>query len=128
TDTEQASRYRELLGRGLVEPRQLDIYIMQADGSDRRRLTQNGKANFAPFFHPDGKRVIFSSNINDPRGRDFDLFIINTDGTRLEQVTANPTFDGFPVFSSDGRRLLFSSNRNGKVTGETNIFIADWVN
>ncbi|HXF06720.1 MAG TPA: hypothetical protein VNM72_15090, partial [Blastocatellia bacterium] len=96
-------------------------------GSRQRQITNNGAANFAPFFHPDGKRIIFASNLHNPQGRDFDLYLINDDGTKLERITFNPTFDGFPMFSPDGRKLVFASNRNAKAPGETNIFIADWI-
>ena len=43
------------------------------------------------------------------------------------QVTTSPEFDAFPMFSPDGKRLVFASNRNAAKPGETNIFIADWV-
>jgi Tol biopolymer transport system component len=52
---------------------------------------------------------------------------VNDDGSGLEQVTTYGGFDGFPMFSPDGRRLVFASNRSGKVLGETNVFVADWV-
>jgi Tol biopolymer transport system component len=65
--------------------------------------------------------------MKDPRGGNFDLYLINVDGTGLEQVTFSTTFDGFPMFSPDGKKLVFASNRNAKVQGETNVFIADWV-
>jgi TolB protein len=100
---------------------------MNADGSNKRRITNNGKANFAPFFFPDGKRIIFSSNMDDPKGRNFDLYKINVDGSGLERITSHETFDGFPMFSPDGRKLVFASNRNAAARGDTNIFIADWV-
>jgi Tol biopolymer transport system component len=100
---------------------------MKADGSDQRQVTTLGGANFAPFFHPDGKRIIFSSNHHNPRGRNFDLFMVNLDGTGLIQVTTYGDFDGFPMFSPDGTQLVFASNRYGSVAGETNVFIADWV-
>ena len=61
------------------------------------------------------------------KGRDFDLYMIKTDGTGLERITYNDTFDGFPMFSPDGKKLVFASNRNAKTRGDTNIFIADWV-
>jgi Tol biopolymer transport system component len=101
---------------------------MNADGSGKRQVTKNGAANFAPYWLPDGRRIIFSSNAGnsgDPSG--FDLFLINEDGTGLEPVTAYPGFDSFPMFSSDGKRLVWASNRNGRAPRETNIFIADWV-
>ena len=101
---------------------------MNADGSNKHQVTHNGAANFAPFFHPDGKRIIFASNMADPKNaRDFDLYIINEDGTGLDRVTYHPDFDGFPMFTSDGKRLVWASNRNGKAPHETNIFIADWA-
>ena len=100
---------------------------MNADGSNKRQVTRLGGANFAPFFHPDGERIIFASNHADPRSRNFDLYLINIDGTGLTQVTTHGEFDGFPMFSPDGTRLAFASNRFGATPGETNIFIADWV-
>ena len=100
---------------------------MNRDGSNLRQVTKLGGANFAPAWHPDGKRIIFASNIKDPKGRDFDIFMINLDGTGLEQITFNSTFDGFPMFSPDGKKLVFGSNRNAKSEGETNVFVADWV-
>ncbi len=118
--------YRALLKEGLWRPTELELFVMNRDGSELRQLTTLGGANFAPSWHPDGKRIIFASNMHDPRGRDFDLYLINVDGTGLERVTYNETFDGFPMFSPDGRHLVFASNRNAKAEGETNVFIADW--
>ena len=118
--------YRALLKEGLWRPTELELFVMNRDGSDLRQLTTLGGANFAPSWHPDGKRIIFASNKHDPRGRDFDLYLINVDGTGLERVTYNETFDGFPMFSADGRHLVFASNRNAKAEGETNVFIAEW--
>jgi len=100
---------------------------MDADGTHRRQVTNNGAANFAPFWHPDGKHIIFASNVGDPQGRNFDLYMINEDGTGMTRITYNGTFDGFPMFTHDGRRLIFASNRNDAVTGETNLFIGDFT-
>lgn len=124
---EAMDRYKQLLSQGLIEPRALEIWVMRADGTGKRQVTSNGKANFAPFFHPDGKRIVFASNMDDPKGRNFDIYIINVDGSGQERVTMNETFDGFPMFSRNGKRIVFSSNRNASKTGETNVFIADWV-
>jgi Tol biopolymer transport system component len=126
TDAEVA-RYKKLLAENLIEPNALEIMVMNADGSNKRQVTRLGVASFAPYFLPDGKRIIFSSNYPDIHSRDFNLFVVNTDGTGLEQITTYDSFDGFPMFSPDGRKLVFASNRNGKVKGDTNIFIADWV-
>jgi TolB protein len=127
SDEPTIARYKELLAQNLIEPGQLELYVMNADGSNSVQITRNRAANFCPFFHPNGKQIIFASNLGDPKGRNFDLYLINLDGSGLEQVTANETFDGFPMFSPDGKKLVFASNRNGKVKGETNVFIADWV-
>jgi len=119
--------YLDLLKQNLIRPTTLEIWVMNADGSNKRQVTRNGKANFAPYFFPDGKRIIFSSNMDDPKGRNFDIYKINVDGSGLERITDNETFDGFPMFSPDGKKLVFASNRNAKSRGETNVFIADWV-
>jgi Tol biopolymer transport system component len=119
--------YRAMLARKLVRPGKLEIMIMDADGSNVRQVTKLGAGSFAPFFFPDGKRIIFSSNAGDPKARNFDLFLVNDDGTGLERVTTYEGFDGFPMFSPDGRKLVFASNRNGAKRGETNLFVADWV-
>jgi Tol biopolymer transport system component len=126
-EPEEILDYRELLAQHLVRPGTLEIFVMDADGSNKTQVTRNGAANFAPFFHPDGRRIVFSSNMEDPAKRNFDLYLIHVDGTGLERVTFNPTFDGFPMFSPDGTQLVFASNRNNRAEGETNIFLADWV-
>ncbi len=120
--------YRALLKQALWRPTELEIFVMDRDGRNVRQVTKLKGANFAPSWHPDGKRLIFASNIDDPKGRNFDLYLINIDGTGLERVTFNETFDGFPMFSPDGKHLVFASNRNAKSEGETNVFIAEWTN
>lgn len=119
--------YRTLLAEGLVRPTSMELWVMNADGSDQRQITHLGGANFAPYFYPDGKRIIFASNHTEPTSRNFDLYMVNLDGTGLTQVTTDGDFDGFPIFSPDGTKLVFASNRFGSVPGETNIFIADWT-
>jgi Tol biopolymer transport system component len=125
---EQLADYKDLLSRGLIRPGNLEIWVMDADGQNKKQVTHNGAANFAPYFFSGGKRIIFASNManqKDPSG--FDLYAINVDGTGLEQITYHPEFDAFPMFTSDGKRLVWASNRNGKAPHETNIFIADWL-
>ncbi len=128
TAPQDIADYQSLLRENLVRPSRMEVFVMNADGSDQRRITDLGGANFAPFFTPDDQRIIFSSNHHEgPRSRNFDLFLINLDGSGLTQVTNTPTFDGFPMFSPDGTKLVFASNRYGEIEGETNLFIADWV-
>ncbi len=119
--------YRALLASNLVRPSRMEIWVMNADGTNQRQVTNLGGANFAPAFHPDGQRIIFSSNYTDPRSRNFDLYLVRVDGTGLTPVTTHGDFDSFPMFSRDGSTLVFASNRFGTVQGETNIFIATWV-
>lgn len=118
--------YEDLLAQDLIRPTKLEIWVMDADGSNRRQVTHLNAASFAPFIHPDGKRLVFSSNYGDPKGREFDIFMINLDGSGLTRITHTPEFDGFPMFTRDGKRIVFASNRNGLVRGETNIFTARW--
>ncbi len=126
---EDATKYRDLLARDLVEPSQLDLYVADADGQNAYRVTDLPGANWAPFFHPSGERILFASNHHTESGRLFDLFLVNLDGSGLEQVTHSGTFDAFPMFSFSGDRLVFASNRNATRTPsrDTNIFVADWI-
>jgi Tol biopolymer transport system component len=127
TDAEEVADYEALLADHLVRPSRMEIWVMNADGTGKRELTSNGAANFAPYFSPDGERIVFASNMADPRGRNFDLYMIDVDGSNLVQITFHPEFDAFPMFSSDGTKLVWASNRHGANEGDTNIFIADWV-
>lgn len=128
---EDAEVYRSLLEEGLVEPSALDIYVADIDGSNVQRVTELPGANWAPFFHPDGDRLLFTSNHHtmDAGGREFDIFMVDLNGENLERITFSGTFDAFPMFSFDGTKLAFASNRtaDGNPTEDTNIFVADWV-
>ena len=134
---ERAKEDAALLTQQLVKPSQMEITVCDRDGSNFRQVTKNGAANFAPFWLPDDERIIFSSNFlgmqkmretgDHTQARNFDLFLINEDGTGVEQVTDNPEFDGFPMFSPCGNYLVFASNRYNRTKGDTNIFIAEWV-
>jgi TolB protein len=125
-DSAGIADFRALLTAGLVRPSRVEIMVMNADGSGKRQLTSNGAANFAPFFHPDGRRIIFSSNMDDPSGRSFSLYMIDNETGSLERITRGATFDGFPMFSPDGRLLMFASTRNATAPGDFNIFVAEW--
>ena len=125
--------WRDCMEKNYIVSVPLDIWVMGSDGSNKVRLTRNGATNWAPSWHPDGRRIIFSSNMDDWHedikkfGHNFELYMINIDGTGLERVTFNNTFDSFPMFSPDGRKLAFGSNRNPEKPRATDIFIADWV-
>jgi hypothetical protein len=126
-DERELADFKGLLAQGLVRPTKLELWVMNADGSEARQITYLDAATFAPFFYPSGERVIFSSNYGDPKGREFDIWAVNVDGTDLERITWTPGFDGFPMFSPDGTRLAFASNRDQAKEGDTNVFVARWV-
>lgn len=124
---EEIKEYKELLAQGLVMPTNMELYICNVDGSDLKKITNLGSANWAPFFHPNGKKIIFSSNHHKEKHDGFNLFMIDLEGDNLEQITFDGIFDAFPMFSPDGKKIIFSSNRNNNGTHDTNLFVADWV-
>lgn len=126
-DPSDLAEYNDLLGRHLVRPAKVELFIMNADGSGQRQITHLGGANFGPSWTPDGQWIIFSSNYTDPHSGKFDLYLIRPDGTDLEQITFRPEFDGFPMFSPDGKHLLWASSRFGTGRMEINLFVADWL-
>ncbi len=131
------SDYHPLLRQGLVRPSRLEIWIMDADGSNKKQVTRNGHANFAPFWHPDGKRIIYSSNHPAPESGNFELYLIDVETGKNERITfferkregarRSDDFDGFAMFTRDGKRLVWCSNRHNDKPNETNVFVADWV-
>lgn len=126
TDPAELADYRSLRAAGLLRPTRVEIFVMNADGTDARQLTRNGAANFAPYFHPNGRQIIFSSNMDDSTGWSFDLYMIDVDGANLRRITRHDGFDGFPMFSPDGRLLVFASTRGAAEPGEINLFVAEW--
>ncbi|MBM3918107.1 MAG: hypothetical protein FJ344_01180 [Sphingomonadales bacterium] len=124
---EELKEYRDLLAQGLVAPTQMEIFVCRTNGRKLRQVTRLSKANWAPFFHPSGQKIIFSSNHHSKRGYQFNLFMVDLNGENLEQISFDPTFDAFPMFSPDGKKMVFSSNRFNDGTRATNVFIADWV-
>lgn len=125
-DEEQMREFERLAEERLLRPINLEIYISDADGSHEVQLTHNGKVNFAPAWHPNGKQIIFTSDMDAKRRGQYNLYLINADGTGLRRLTDHDGFDGFPHFSPDGRRLVWISDRNAKRPRELNVFLADW--
>lgn len=127
SDSAELADYRSLLRQRIVRPSKMELWVMNADGSDQRQITHLGGANFGPSWTHDGRRIIFSSNYKNPRSGNFDLFLIGLDGTGLEQLTTDEGFDGFPMFSPDGRRLIWASQRADPKSSDVNLYIADWL-
>lgn len=130
SEAAEVGEYKRLIAENLVAPDELEIYIMRADGTEKRQISSHGGANWAPFFHPSGTKVIFASDMDNenPRVPNFELYLMNLDGGELERITFDDAFDGFPMFSPDGTKLIWASNRFSANPGETNVFIADWIN
>jgi hypothetical protein len=127
-EEQEIADYRRLLGEWKVRPTRMEIMKIRPDGSGRARVTDLGKANFAPSWFPGDRRILFASNHADPsrQARNFDVYAIDVDGQNLERITSYESFDGFPMFAPGGRWLAFASNRGGSDPRETNLYVAEW--
>jgi Tol biopolymer transport system component len=136
-DDAQAKEDAALLGQQIVRPSHMEITVCNRDGSGFRQLTRNGAANFAPYWLPDDKRLLFASNFRGVEqaaktgdraaARRFCIYLMHEDGSGLEAVTNSDEFDSFPMFSPDGKHLVWASNRYHQKEGETNLFVAEWI-
>lgn len=126
TDPAELKDYQDLLKQNIVRPNKMELWVMNADGSEQHQITHLGGANFGPSWTHDGDRLIFSSNYKNPRSGNFDLYIVRLDGSGLEQITTDEGFDGFPMFSPDGKKLIWASQRADLKSGDVNLFIADF--
>ena len=91
-----------------------DIFVMNDDGTNRRRLTKNTVSEDRyPRWSPDGKQIAFSRIMDKRRQSSYELFIINADGTNLQRLTDNNVSDLYMSWSSDGKRITFDSERSG---------------
>ena len=130
---EERAKWADNIINSYVEAVPLEIYAANADGSDKVQLTHNGATNWAPSWHPDGKRIVFASNMDDWNeeyqsfGHNFEIYIINLDGSGLARVTHNDTFDAFPMFTDNGKKLVIGSNRDAENPRATHVYIADFV-
>lgn len=132
TDEERA-HWQESIENNYVKAVPLEIYVANADGSEKVQLTSNGATNWAPSWHPDGKRIVFASNMDDWNeelgtfGHNFELYMIDVDGKNRVRLTHNETFDAFPMFSPDGKKLVYASNRDANNPRATNVYISDFI-
>ena len=86
----------------------LEIYVMNADGSGQTRLTTDSAVSLGFAWSPDGSRIAFTS-----RGRNWDIYVMNADGTGQRRLTTDAAVDEWPAWSPDGSRITFVSRRDG---------------
>ncbi len=89
---------------------QADIYVMNADGSQLKQLTNDPAADMWGSFSPGGKRIVFQSKRDGPQE---DIYVMNADGSNVIRLTTHPGRDIGPSWSPDGQRIAFSSSRDG---------------
>ena len=89
-----------------------EIYMMNADGGNQQRLTENLKNEWYPSWSPDGKRIAFAA---DRKGDfvNFEIYVMDADGGNQHRLTNNRVRDRYPSWSPDGKRIVFSSERDG---------------
>jgi len=112
---------------GSLEADNYEIYEMNRDGSDLRRLTDFPEWDTYPSISPDGTRILWRRVLptggNSQSGRNSEIFIMNRDGSSPSNLTNNPAFDGYPAWSPDGSKIVFASNRAGQTAGNFHIYI-----
>lgn len=110
--------WRRFDEKGLIA----DVYTMKTDGTDVKQITDFGSMSWAPYEHPSGQYIIFSSN---KLGfSNFELFIVDVQGIKEPvRVTYSDGFDSLPVPSPDGKQLAWTSSRSG---GGAQIFVGQW--
>lgn len=90
--------------------RDFEIYVMNADGSNQKRLTNSRGIDMHPVFSPNGRQIAFTSN----RDGNYEIYVMNDDGTNLRRVTNHPERDDYPCWHPDGRQLVFVGERNSR--------------
>ena len=97
-----------------------EIYVMDADGGNQRRLSNNRGWDWFPSWSPDGERIAFSSD-REGNFENFDIYVMDADGGNQQKLTENHHEDSSPSWSPDGERITFSSRRDGN----SNIYVMD---
>ena len=107
-----------------------EIYVMDADGKNQRRLTNNRHEDWSPSWSPDGKRIVFFSDRDGhvhfiPGWFTYEIYVMNADGGNPQNLTNNPNDDRFPSWSPDGKRIAFQANRDWDNPQNYEIYVMD---
>lgn len=114
---------------GQGEVTNYEIYEMNLDGTDIRRLTNFPEWDTYPSISPDGSKVLWrrvlSTGGNTESGRNSEIFLMRRDASDPVNLTGHPSFDGYPAWSPDGSKIVFASNRAGKTPGNFHLYVMD---
>ena len=106
-----------------------EIYVMDADGSNQRRLTNNPASDYAPSWSPDGTRIAFASDrdghVNIRGFPTAEIYVMDADGGNLQNLTNDPSGDRSPSWSPDGTRIAFQSDRDNDRDHNIEIYVMD---
>lgn len=101
----------------------LQLYVIDADGSNEQQLTDNGAVNWAPYWHPNGTTVAFTTSLHGHMH--YEIYLLNVITGRTFRLTHNPSFDGIPTFSYDGTKIVWTSKRSPDQSCQ--LFVADFL-
>ncbi len=101
-----------------------EIYVMDADGANQTRLTNNAASDDEPRFSPNASKIVFQSD----RDGNFEIYTMNADGTNQVRVTNNAATDQVASFSPDGSRIVFVSNRAAAANFDIYVMNSDGTN
>ncbi len=99
-----------------------EIYVMDPDGANQTRLTNNAAYDMDPSWSPDGTKIAFASD----RDGNFEIYVMNADGSNQTRLTNNSAKDLGPHWSPDSTKIAFSSDRDGN--GEIYVMNPDGSN
>jgi tricorn protease-like protein len=105
----------------------LQLYVINADGTGERALTNDNGVNWGPYWYKDGRHIVYAgADHSNPAVRpNYDLWWIDVDTGKRVRLTYAPQADVLPVFSPDGKKLMWTSNRTAD--GSSQLWIADFV-
>jgi TolB protein len=105
------------------KPHFLQLYVIDCNGLNEKKLTSNGAVNWAPYWHPDGKVIAYTTSLHGHSR--YELYLLNIETGVECRLTNHPSFDGLPVFNHDGSKLMWTSKRGSD--GTCQIFLADFI-